>query len=93
MELDSLLGVVGIAANIVGFVFVIRQLRMQALATRGETYTSLCGLSYDILRLITEKPFLYDYAYHGKRDLLRDDRQFLRQRGAEVSWLLGSALW
>lgn len=67
MSLDSTIAIVGILVNIFGFLFVSRQIRMQALATRGETYTSLCGLSYDILRLITEKPFLYDYVYQGKR--------------------------
>lgn len=67
MNLEHTLGLVGIIVNICGFVFVSRQIRMQALATRGETYTSLCGLSYDILRMISEKPFLYGYVYEAKR--------------------------
>jgi len=67
MTLENTIGVFGVLVNIAGFLFVIRQLRMQALATRGETYTSLCGLSYDILQLITDRTFLYDYIYQGKR--------------------------
>lgn len=67
MTIDTTIALIGIGVNIFGFLFVSRQIRMQALATRGETYTSLCGLSYDILRLITDKPFLYNYVYHGKR--------------------------
>ena len=39
----------------------------QALATRGETYTSLCGLSYEILKLIHDNPHLYDYFYNNKK--------------------------
>ena len=62
MTSDTIISTIGIAVNIIGFSFVSRQLRMQALATRGETYTSLCGLSYDILKLITEEPLLYEYA-------------------------------
>jgi len=67
MTSDTIISTIGIAVNIIGFGFVSRQLRMQALATRGETYTSLCGLSYDILTLITEHPRLYEYVYEGKR--------------------------
>ncbi len=40
---------------------------MQALSTRGETYTSLCGLSYDRLRLISEKTFLCGCVYESTR--------------------------
>lgn len=56
----------GILINLFGFIFVIRQIKQQALATRGETYTSLCGLSYEILKMIAEKPYLYAYFYENK---------------------------
>jgi hypothetical protein len=67
MSYESVIDIFAIVVNVLGFFFVIRQIRMQALATRGETYTSLCGLSYDILRMIGENPFLYDYVYSAKR--------------------------
>lgn len=47
--MDHVIASIGIFVNIIGFIFVIRQIRQQALATRGETYASLCGLSYEIL--------------------------------------------
>lgn len=56
----------GLIINLFGFIFVIRQIKQQALATRGETYTSLCGLSYDILRMIADKPYLYPYFYERR---------------------------
>jgi hypothetical protein len=43
--LEIFLPIAGILINLFGFIFVIRQIKQQALATRGETYTSLCGLS------------------------------------------------
>jgi hypothetical protein len=55
------LAVASICVNVCGFYFVIRQIRQQALATRGETYTNLCGLSYEILRMMAERPHLYPY--------------------------------
>ena len=65
-DVDVMVSLVGITVNVIGFFFVIRQIRQQALATRGETYASLCGLSYDILRLLAERPHLYAYFYEGK---------------------------
>jgi hypothetical protein len=65
-SVDTILAVVAIAVNVVGFYFVIRQIRQQALATRGDTYTNLCGLSYDILRMMAERPHLYPYFYERK---------------------------
>ena len=67
MTTDLLISLAGIAVNIFGFFMVTRQIRMQALATRGETYTSLCGLSYDILKMIFDHPLLFAYVYEGKR--------------------------
>jgi len=64
---ETLVGLVGILVNVLGFFMVTRQMRMQALATRGETYTSLCGLSYDILKMIADRPFLFAYVYENKR--------------------------
>lgn len=66
MDTQTLFSLLSILVNIVGFYFVIRQITQQALATRGETYTSLCGLSYEILKMISENPFLYDYFYNSK---------------------------
>jgi len=66
VSVDTILAVVAIAVNVVGFFFVIRQIRQQALATRGDTYTNLCGLSYDILRMMAERPHLYAYFYERK---------------------------
>lgn len=60
------LSVAGLGVNFFGFIFVIRQIKQQALATRGETYTSLCGLSYDILKMIADKPHLYAYFYERR---------------------------
>ncbi len=51
---------------IIGFLFVIRQIRQQTLATRGETYTSLCGLRYEILGMMADHPGLYPYFYERK---------------------------
>ena len=65
-SLENLLTLAAILVNVVGFFFVVRQIRQQALATRGETYANLCGLSYDILRLMAERPHLYAYFYEGK---------------------------
>ncbi|MFM1936521.1 MAG: hypothetical protein RI990_1480 [Planctomycetota bacterium] len=65
-SIDTILTVVAIVVNVVGFYFVIRQIRQQALATRGDTYTNLCGLSYDILRMMAERPHLYPYFYERK---------------------------
>ena len=67
MDFITALSLISILVNIVGFYFLIRQITQQALATRGETYTSLCGLSYEILKLIHDNPFLYDYFYNNKR--------------------------
>jgi hypothetical protein len=67
MTAELAISLAGILVNVFGFFFVIRQIRMQALATRGETYTSLCGLSYDILQMIADKPMLYDYVYGSRR--------------------------
>jgi hypothetical protein len=64
---DVLIAVAGILVNVFGFFMVTRQIRIQALATRGETYTSLCGLSYDILKMIFDHPSLFPYVYEGKR--------------------------
>lgn len=66
LTFDNALALVAIAVNVVGFYFVIRQIRQQALATRGDTYTNLCSLSYDILRLLAERPHLYPYFYERK---------------------------
>ena len=63
---EIFLPVAGIIINLFGFIFVIRQIKQQALATRGETYTSLCGLSYEILKMIADKPYLYPYFYINK---------------------------
>jgi len=67
MDTQTILSTLSIVVNIIGFYFVVRQITQQALATRGETYTSLCGLSYEILKLIHENPFLYDYFYNNKK--------------------------
>jgi hypothetical protein len=66
MEIQTMLSIFSIIVNIIGFYFVIRQITQQAIATRGETYTSLCGLSYEILKLIHDNPYLYDYFYNNK---------------------------
>jgi hypothetical protein len=67
MSLETILSILSIFVNIVGFYFVIRQITQQAVATRGETYTSLCGLSYEILKMISDNPYLYDYFYNNKK--------------------------
>ena len=67
MDTQTILSILSIVVNIIGFYFIVRQITQQALATRGETYTSLCGLSYEILNLIHENPFLYDYFYNNKK--------------------------
>ena len=67
MDTQTILAIISILINIIGFYFVIRQMTQQALATRGETYTSLCGLSYEILKLIHDNPHLYDYFYNNKK--------------------------
>ncbi len=67
MTLDAGLGILGIVVNMVGFYLVVTQIRQQALATRGETYTNLCGLSYEILKMIADQPALYAYVYNNKR--------------------------
>jgi hypothetical protein len=66
MILGNLLAAAAVGVNIVGFYFVIRQIRQQALATRGETFASLCGLSYEILRLMADRPHLYAYFYERR---------------------------
>ncbi|MFM9170985.1 MAG: hypothetical protein ACKOTD_12985, partial [Phycisphaerales bacterium] len=66
LTFENALALVAIAVNVVGFYFVVRQIRQQALATRGDTYTNLCGLSYDILRMMAERPHLYPYFYERK---------------------------
>lgn len=63
---DQLLSLIAIIVNIFGFYFVVQQIRQQALATRGDTYTNLCGLSYDILKLMVNRPKLYAYFYEKK---------------------------
>lgn len=65
-SVENALAVAAIGVNVVGFTFVIRQIRQQALATRGDTYANLCGLSYDILRMMAERPHLYPYFYERK---------------------------
>ncbi|MFY7970954.1 MAG: hypothetical protein ACOVOO_03365 [Flavobacteriales bacterium] len=67
MNIELALSILSIIVNIIGFFFVIRQITQQALATRGETYTSLCGLSYEILKMISDNPYLYDYFYNNKK--------------------------
>ncbi len=67
LSFEAVIAAIAVVVNIIGFIFVIRQIKQQALATRGETYTSLCGLSYDILMMIAEKPYLYDYFYNNKK--------------------------
>ena len=67
MNVETILSIASIIVNIIGFYFVVRQITQQTLATRGETYTSLCGLSYEILKLIHDNPFLYDYFYINKK--------------------------
>jgi len=67
MNVETFLSIASILVNIIGFYFVVRQITQQTLATRGETYTSLCGLSYEILKLIHDNPFLYDYFYINKK--------------------------
>jgi hypothetical protein len=74
MDIQTIISVLSILVNIIGFYFVIRQITQQALATRGETYTSLCGLSYEILKLIHDNPYLYDYFYNKKK-LDKDSNQ------------------
>lgn len=69
-HIEIFLTVAGIAINLCGFIFVIRQIKQQALATRGETYTSLCGLSFEILKMIADRPYLYPYFY--ERKILRE---------------------
>ena len=54
MSVENWIALLAVAVNVAGFVFVIRQIRQQALATRGDTYTNLCGLSYEILKLMAE---------------------------------------
>ncbi len=66
MTFENFLAVTAIAVNVTGFYFVIRQIRQQALATRGDTFTNLCSLSYDILRMMAERPHLYPYFYERK---------------------------
>ena len=63
---EAVIAAVAVLVNIVGFIFVIRQIKQQSLATRGETYTSLCGLSYDILMMIADRPYLYEFFYNNK---------------------------
>lgn len=63
---DQLLASAAIAVNVLGFVLVTWQIRQQALAVRGDTYTNLCGLSYEILILMADRPFLYPYFYDRK---------------------------
>lgn len=65
-KIQILLTVAGLLINLFGFIFVIRQIKQQALATRGETYTSLCGLSYEILQMIAAKPYLYAFFYERR---------------------------
>ena len=67
MDLQTLLSIISIIVNIIGFFFIIKQITQQALATKGETYTSMCSLSYEILEMIFENPFLYDYFYNNKK--------------------------
>lgn len=67
MSFDTILSVFSIFVNIIGFYFVIKQITQQALATRGETYTSMCGLSYEILNMLFNNSYLYDYFYHNKK--------------------------
>jgi hypothetical protein len=66
ITLDHCIALTAITVNVAGFYFVIGQIRQQALATRGETYASLCGLSYEILRMLADRPHLYAYFYEGK---------------------------
>ena len=66
-HLQTLLSIISIIVNIIGFFFIIKQITQQALATKGETYTSMCSLSYEILEMIFENPFLYDYFYNNKK--------------------------
>ena len=67
MTFDTILSVLSIVVNIIGFYFVVRQITQQALATRGDTYTNLCGLSYEILKTISDNPYLYAYFYENKK--------------------------
>ena len=67
MDTSAYLTALSILVNIAGFYFIVKQIKQQALATRGETYTSMCGLSYDILNMIFANQFLYDYIYKNKR--------------------------
>jgi hypothetical protein len=72
MSVENWIALLAVAVNVAGFVFVIRQIRQQALATRGDTYTNLCGLSYEILKLMAERPHLYAYFYERKELLDAD---------------------
>ncbi len=67
MTLDTILSIFSIIVNIIGFYFVVRQITQQALATRGDTYTNLCGLSYEILKTISDNTYLYPYFYENKK--------------------------
>lgn len=58
--------------SFVGLAVIIFQLDQQRKATRAQTYTALCALSYDILRLISDRPHLYPYFYLNK-SLEKDD--------------------
>jgi len=67
MSVDFALQLLAVTVNVVGFLILIRQVRQQALATRGEAIAARYALSYEILRSMASQPQLYAYFNDRKR--------------------------
>lgn len=63
LTLEHWLAILGIAVNVIGFTLIVLQVRQQARAIRGDTYTNLCSLNFEIQKFLAERPHLYKYFY------------------------------
>jgi hypothetical protein len=58
--------IIGALISLLGFIFLIRQIRLNRLSLENQTRSSIYQLSYNVYRLFIEHPDLRPYFYDGK---------------------------
>ncbi len=58
--------IIGALVSLLGFTFLIRQVRLNRLSLENQTRSSIYQLSYSVYRLFIEHPDLRPYFYDGK---------------------------
>lgn len=79
LTLEHWLAILSIAVNVVGFTLIVLQVQQQARAIRGDTYTNLCGLSFEIVNYLAQRPQLYKYFYQ-RAEFKADDEYWVETR-------------